>query len=71
METQGHEIRVIRDVLLRTPSEKIRALKHVPLKNTITNKFQNKNRRFPMKKTAVYGWENGGLYVYLQKIEQL
>ena len=39
----------------------IRALKHVPLKNTLTNKFQNKNRRFPMKKTAVYGWENGGL----------
>ena len=53
--------RAIRDVLLRTPSEKIRALKHVPLKNTITNKLQNKNRRFPMKKTAVYGWENGGL----------
>ena len=53
METQGHEIRVIRV---------IRALKHVLLKNTITNKLQNKNRRFPMKKTAVCGWENGGLY---------
>jgi len=45
----------------------IRALKHVLLKNTITNKLQNKNRRFTMKKTAVCGWENGGLYVYLQK----
>ena len=55
------KIRVIRDVLLRTPSEKIRAKKNVPLKKTLTNKFQNKNRRFPMKKTAVYGWENGGL----------